>query len=38
MIKRALEIAMKAHKGQTDKEGNPYIFHTSIKNLLKLLQ
>ena len=27
MIGRALEIAWNAHKGQTDKAGNPYIRH-----------
>lgn len=27
MINRALEIACKAHYGQVDKGGNPYIFH-----------
>lgn len=27
MIRRALEIAWEAHKGQKDKAGKPYIFH-----------
>lgn len=26
-LERAIRIAMKAHKGQTDKYGNPYILH-----------
>ncbi len=27
MIEKAIEIAMNAHKGQTDKNGQPYILH-----------
>ena len=27
MLSRAIEIAAKAHKGQVDKGGKPYIFH-----------
>lgn len=27
MIENALQLAAEAHKGQTDKSGNPYIFH-----------
>lgn len=27
MLERAIEIAVKAHKGQADKGGNPYILH-----------
>jgi (p)ppGpp synthase/HD superfamily hydrolase len=27
MLEKALEIAMAAHKGQTDRGGQPYIFH-----------
>jgi len=27
MLNKAIEIATKAHAGQVDKEGNPYIFH-----------
>ena len=28
MIEKALHIAQKAHNGQTDKAGKPYILHT----------
>jgi (p)ppGpp synthase/HD superfamily hydrolase len=27
MLNKAIEIASKAHTGQTDKSGNPYILH-----------
>ncbi len=27
MLEKAIEIAIKAHKGQTDKAGQPYILH-----------
>ena len=26
-LQRAIEIALEAHKGALDKEGNPYILH-----------
>jgi len=27
MLNKAIEIAARAHAGQVDKGGNPYIFH-----------
>ncbi|MCS6824077.1 MAG: hypothetical protein NZ529_07245 [Cytophagaceae bacterium] len=33
-LERAIEIAVSAHKGQTDKAGNPYILH-ALQVMLK---
>ena len=33
MIERAIEIAMDAHKGQKDKNGQPYIQHVYVWDL-----
>ena len=34
-LQRAIEIAVEAHKGQADKAGAPYIFH-SLRVMLSL--